>query len=80
MFLIDDVEFDGDDKEGKIYTWGSGGHGRLGHGDTKSQLRPKLLEFPDGENLTFNHVAIGYTHSGALTCISIFPHIHSRLL
>lgn len=58
--------------EGKIYTWGSGAHGRLGHGDTKSQLRPKLLEVPGGEDITFNQVAIGYTHSGALTCIVQF--------
>jgi len=53
--------------KGKIYTWGSGAHGRLGHGDTKSRLRPTILEVPGAEDVTFNHVAIGYTHSGALT-------------
>ncbi|XP_048506982.1 E3 ubiquitin-protein ligase HERC2 isoform X2 [Athalia rosae] len=29
---------------GELYTWGLGEYGRLGHGDTNSQLRPKLVE------------------------------------
>ena len=28
---------------GELYTWGQGDHGRLGHGDTANQLRPKQV-------------------------------------
>lgn len=30
-------------RDGLLYTWGYGGHGNLGHGDRKSQRRPKLV-------------------------------------
>ena len=33
------------DEEGKVYTWGFAGYGRLGHGDNKDQFEPKLLEY-----------------------------------
>uniref|UniRef100_T1IYS2 HECT-type E3 ubiquitin transferase n=1 Tax=Strigamia maritima TaxID=126957 RepID=T1IYS2_STRMM len=29
---------------GELYTWGMGEYGRLGHGDTVTQLRPKLVK------------------------------------
>ncbi|KAJ8985747.1 hypothetical protein NQ317_014400 [Molorchus minor] len=29
---------------GHLYTWGKGRYGRLGHGDSEDQLRPKLVE------------------------------------
>ena len=29
---------------GELYTWGLGEYGRLGHGDTNTQLRPKLVK------------------------------------
>jgi alpha-tubulin suppressor-like RCC1 family protein len=28
---------------GELYTWGSGGYGRLGHGDAADQLSPTLV-------------------------------------
>ena len=28
---------------GELYTWGQGDHGRLGHGDTVSQPKPKQV-------------------------------------
>lgn len=28
---------------GELYTWGKGRYGRLGHGDSEDQLRPKLV-------------------------------------
>jgi alpha-tubulin suppressor-like RCC1 family protein len=33
------------DEEGKVYTWGFAGYGRLGHGDNKDLHVPKMLEF-----------------------------------
>lgn len=29
---------------GHLYTWGKGRYGRLGHGDSEDQLKPKLVE------------------------------------
>ena len=29
---------------GELYTWGKGRYGRLGHGDSEDQTRPKLVE------------------------------------
>ena len=29
--------------EGDLYTWGLGKYGRLGHGDTETQLKPKMV-------------------------------------
>lgn len=28
---------------GELYTWGKGRYGRLGHGDSEDQARPKLV-------------------------------------
>lgn len=30
--------------DGELYTWGKGRYGRLGHGDSDDQLRPKLVD------------------------------------
>lgn len=30
---------------GEIYTWGKGRYGRLGHGDSEDQMKPKLVKF-----------------------------------
>ncbi len=29
---------------GELFTWGKGRYGRLGHGDSEDQLRPKFVE------------------------------------
>jgi E3 ubiquitin-protein ligase HERC2 len=33
---------------GELYTWGLGEYGRLGHGDTLTQLRPKMVKALEG--------------------------------
>ncbi|XP_077975128.1 E3 ubiquitin-protein ligase HERC2-like isoform X2 [Styela clava] len=33
---------------GKLYTWGKGRYGRLGHGDSEDRLKPKMVEVLDG--------------------------------
>lgn len=30
---------------GELFTWGKGRYGRLGHGDSEDQLKPKLVRF-----------------------------------
>ncbi|XP_011304625.1 E3 ubiquitin-protein ligase HERC2 [Fopius arisanus] len=36
---------------GELYTWGLGEYGRLGHGDTATQLKPKLVEALVGQRV-----------------------------
>jgi len=52
---------------GKIYSWGFGGHFRLGHGDAQNQSKPKLIEFLSKLDAKFADVAIGYDHAVART-------------
>lgn len=47
---------------GKVYTWGSGSHGRLGHGDVKPQLVPKVIDHLTKKDVTAVKVVAGYDH------------------
>ena len=31
-------------ESGELFTWGKGRYGRLGHGDSEDQLKPKIVE------------------------------------
>ncbi|MGH0142689.1 UNVERIFIED_CONTAM: hypothetical protein FKN15_076572 [Acipenser sinensis] len=42
---------------GELYTWGKGRYGRLGHGDSEDQLKPKPVEALQGHHVV--HVACG---------------------
>ena len=51
--------------EGRVFTWGRDGDGRLGHGDEETQLQPKsVAALADKHMLS---VAAGDTHTLALT-------------
>lgn len=52
-------------KEFKVYSWGNGAHGRLGHGDTKGSTTPKPIESLFQENIMY--VAGGDSHSAAVS-------------
>lgn len=41
--------------QGELYTWGKGRYGRLGHGDSDDQMRPKLVEALRGKSSFFYH-------------------------
>uniref|UniRef100_A0A8D8RZ78 HECT-type E3 ubiquitin transferase n=1 Tax=Cacopsylla melanoneura TaxID=428564 RepID=A0A8D8RZ78_9HEMI len=52
--------------EGEVYSWGVGEHGKLGHGNTLSQRRPKLIMGGlYGKRVTY--VSAGHNHSAAVT-------------
>ncbi|CAG9760775.1 unnamed protein product [Ceutorhynchus assimilis] len=49
---------------GKVYTWGWGIHGQLGHGRSDNEYYPRLVEFDH----PVKQVAAGHAHSLVLTC------------
>lgn len=51
--------------EGKVYSWGSGRHGVLGHGDNCDRTEPHLLAAVRNEN--FTKVSCGYSHAALIT-------------
>uniref|UniRef100_A0A7S1FVS7 BTB domain-containing protein n=1 Tax=Corethron hystrix TaxID=216773 RepID=A0A7S1FVS7_9STRA len=52
-------------EEGRVYTWGGGEHGQLGHGDKVNKLRPALVTALQGT--TIRQITCGWSHSVALT-------------
>lgn len=48
--------------DGKVFTWGRGTSGQLGHEDLKNCLNPKPVKLL--ETLTISHVSAGWNHSG----------------
>ena len=50
---------------GRVYSWGGGSAGRLGHGDQEDQGTPKLIEAL--QEVRVVGVAAGYCHSLAVT-------------
>jgi myosin-5 len=49
---------------GKVYTWGWGGYGQLGHGSLSSELSPRLLQMsPTSQRYRAVQCAAGYRHS-----------------
>ena len=51
-----------------VWSWGSGGRGRLGHGDEQHQLLPKKVEALAGQRVVA--VSAGGEHSLAITADS----------
>ncbi|KAI3943335.1 hypothetical protein MKW92_038905 [Papaver armeniacum] len=48
--------------DGKVFTWGRGTTGQLGHGDETNCLNPKPVKFL--ETIFMSHVSAGWNHSG----------------
>lgn len=59
------------DTKGRVFTWGFGGYGRLGHSDTKDELVPRLLKFFDGPNRGVRKVAAGSTFTMAISSLEV---------
>ena len=55
------------DSKGRIYTWGFGGYGRLGHSEPKDEYVPRLLEYFDGPNRAAKMIAAGSSFSMAVS-------------
>ncbi|CAG0915961.1 unnamed protein product [Notodromas monacha] len=57
------------DSRGRIFTWGFGGYGRLGHNEPKDEHVPRLLEFFDGHNRGAKMIAAGSSCSLAVLAV-----------
>eukprot|EP00092_Neocalanus_flemingeri_P012381 GFUD01013349.1.p1 GENE.GFUD01013349.1~~GFUD01013349.1.p1 ORF type:complete len:457 (-),score=135.52 GFUD01013349.1:130-1500(-) len=47
------------DENKKVYSWGFGGYGRLGHSETADELVPRLIKYLDGKNRGLRDVFCG---------------------
>jgi hypothetical protein len=55
-------------KAGELLSWGSGGHGQLGHGDDSDELTPRPVQMGQWRaGQRFTAIAAGHAHSAA-TC------------
>jgi len=46
-------------EENKVYSWGFGGYGRLGHSETADEMVPRLIKYLDGKNRGLRDVICG---------------------
>ena len=54
-------------KSGELYTWGKGRYGRLGHGDSDDQTKPKLVQFFNGMRVVYAACGSGDAQTMAVT-------------
>lgn len=54
------------DSKKRVFTWGFGGYGRLGHADNKDEMVPRLLKFFEGPNKGATAIAAGSTFTFGL--------------
>jgi len=52
-------------EDGKMYTFGGGEHGQLGHGDKVNKVKPTLVQALD--DIFLQQITCGWSHSVALT-------------
>jgi RCC1 and BTB domain-containing protein len=52
-------------EDGRLYTFGGGEHGQLGHNDRVNKLKPTLVQALEGKFVT--QITCGWSHSVALT-------------
>jgi len=56
---------------GRVYTWGAGISGALGHGQTADQITPRLVE--ELRDMTVSHIACGWYHTIAVVSVGADP-------
>ncbi|XP_060068574.1 protein RCC2 homolog [Ylistrum balloti] len=59
------------DSKKRVFSWGFGGYGRLGHAEPKDEMVPRLLKFFDGPNRGCVQVYSGSTFSFGLNELGV---------
>lgn len=55
------------DSKKRVFSWGFGGYGRLGHSEPKDEMVPRLVKFFEGPNRGALTIAAGSTYSLAVS-------------
>ena len=55
------------DSKKRVFSWGFGGYGRLGHAEPKDEMVPRLIKFFDGPNRGASMIAGGSLFTFALS-------------
>ena len=53
--------------QGRVFSWGYGEDGQLGHGDTQDHQIPKEIEFFKKNQIKIATISAGHSHSGCIT-------------
>lgn len=63
---------------GELYTWGLGDYGRLGHGDTTTELSPKLVKTLVGTRIVQVYFLHDYQNIDIIYYVTLKTHTHTR--
>lgn len=55
------------DAQKRVFSWGFGGYGRLGHAEPKDEMIPRLIKVFDAQSRGVRSVFAGNSYSMALT-------------
>ena len=55
------------DEKGRVFTWGLGNNGRLGHGDENSVEKPKIINYFVSRDIKVKQISCGDLHCAAIS-------------
>lgn len=55
------------ENDGRVYSWGCGNNGRLGHGEENSVGHPKIINYFNSNEIKVSQISAGDTHACAIS-------------